>query len=549
MFEFTKNVADNLVRSLEQTRKRMETEAQNYEEEATGNYESLATGKENKATSKESEASLINLNPQKEVEDYTTDEYGNSVPNGSHWETDEATRARNIATYNQLLAEAQQARADAAKYRANAANLRTLAGSLKLLAGDIRGFINNWNLAIENSTKAITQSTNLLNDEINSIRSAISAFNFNIPKEINIGSWISNIGNNISNIINLDNFNTKIREGLNWLYDEIGKKTGAKISEGFTSGIVGIFDEIIKPFITGANPLKNVVVFGLGLIGIYTEPQIDPAYIVEDERIDNAKKEAINLYNEYLNTLNISEEQKEQYRQLFEEKIQNVLVLKNEYFESLPGVRSNTIMGIYTGKSGGKGRGYLKEDSLNGENLVNILMHEIGGHGVGTMGQSKLAQNGGIYIYDITDINKVPNNPRMNIDIGIEEAVTEYVTGKICKEKNEDCRYKYSVDLLEKMVNSMTKYGICDGDALVYENYVGNDKKLLENKINEILGDDSSVEYMNETRKLNYSTINKIMDGANGGQSEYNGFDLNDMNKVAEEFDKKCAEYAEKNKN
>ena len=544
MFEFTKNVADNLVKSLEQTRKSMETEAQNYEAKAT-EYESLATDKENEAISKESEASSIDLNPQKEVQDYTTDEEGNSVPNGSHWETDEATRAQNIATYNQLLAEAQQARVDAAKYRANAASLRTLAGSLKLLAGDMSGSINNWNLAIENSTKAITQSINLLNNEIDSIRSAISAFN--IPKEINIGSWISNIGNNISNIINLDNFNTKIQEGLNWLY-EIGKKTGAKISEGFTSGIVGIFNDVIKPFITGANPLKNVVVFGLGLIGIYTEPQIDPAYIVEDERIDNAKKEAINLYVEYLNTLNISEEQKEQYRQAFEEKIQKTVVLKNEYFESIPGVGANT-MGMYVGKSGGKGTGYLKEDSLNGENLVNILIHEVGGHGVGTMGQGKVTQNGGIYIYDITDTNKVPDNPKMNLDIAIDEAVTEYVTGKICKEKNEDCSYKYSVDLLEKMVNSMTKYGICDGDALVYETYVGNDKKLLENKINVILGDDSSVEYMNETRKLNYSTINKIMDGANGGQSEFNGFDLNDMNKVAEEFDRKCAEYAEKNKN
>lgn len=546
MFEFTKNVADNLVKSLEQTRKSMETEAQNYEAKAT-EYESLATDKENEAISKESEASSIDLNPQKEVQDYTTDEEGNSVPNGSHWETDEATKEQNITTYNQLIAEAQQARAKVAEYRANAANLRTLAGSLKLLSGDISGSINNWNLAIENSTKAITQSINLLNNEIDSIRSAISAFNFNIPKEINIGSWISNIGNNISNIINLDNFNTKIQEGLNWLY-EIGKKTGAKISEGFTSGIVGIFDEIIKPFITGANPLKNVVVFGLGLIGIYTEPQIDPAYIVEDERIDNAKKEAINLYVEYLNTLNISEEQKKQYRQAFEEKIQKAVVLKNEYFEDIPGVSANT-MGIYVGKSGGKGTGYLKEDALNGKNFVNILIHEIGGHGVGTMGQWKVTQNGGIYMYDIKDINKVPDNPKMNMDGAMDEAVTEYITGKICKEKNEDCGYKYSVDLLEKMVNSMTKYGICDGDALVYETYVGNDKKLLEDKINKIFGDNCSIEYMNETRKLNYSTINKIMDGANGGQSEYNGFDLNDMNKVAEEFDRKCAEYAEKNKN
>lgn len=546
MFEFTKNVADNLVKSLEQSRKSMEKEAQNYETKAT-EYESLATDKENEASSKESEASSIDLNPQKEVQDCTTDEEGNSVPNGSHWETDEATKAQNIATYNQLLAEAQQARAKVAEYRANAANLRTLAGSLKLLAGDIRGSINNWNLAIENTTKAITQSTNLLNDEINSIRSAISTFNFNIPKEINIGSWISNIGNNISNIINLDNFNTKIQEGLNWLY-EIGKKTGAKISKGFTSGIVGIFDEIIKPFITGANPLKNVVVFGLGLIGIYTEPQIDPAYIVEDERIDNAKKEAINLYVEYLNTLNISEEQKKQYRQAFEEKIQKAVVLKNEYFEDIPGVSANT-MGIYVGKSGGKGTGYLKEDALNEKNFVNILIHEIGGHGVGTMGQWKVTQNGGIYMYDIKDINKVPDNPKMNMDGAMDEAVTEYITGKICKEKNEDCGYKYSVNLLEKMIGSMTKYGICDGDALVYETYVGNDKKLLEDKINKIFGDNCSIEYMNETRKLNYSTISKIMEGANGRQSEYNGFDLNDMNKVAEEFDRKCEEYAEKNKN
>ena len=546
MFEFTKNVADNLVKSLEQSRNSIDIEAQNYETKAT-EYESLATDKENEASSKESEASSIDLNPQKEVQDCTTDEEGNSVPNGSHWETDEATKAQNIATYNQLLAEAQQARAKVAEYRANAANLRTLAGSLKLLAGDIRGSINNWNLAIENTTKAITQSTNLLNDEINSIRSAISTFNFNIPKEINIGSWISNIGNNISNIINLDNFNTKIQEGLNWLY-EIGKKTGAKISKGFTSGIVGIFDEIIKPFITGANPLKNVVVFGLGLIGIYTEPQIDPAYIVEDERIDNAKKEAINLYVEYLNTLNISEEQKKQYRQAFEEKIQKAVVLKNEYFEDIPGVSANT-MGIYVGKSGGKGTGYLKEDALNEKNFVNILIHEIGGHGVGTMGQWKVTQNGGIYMYDIKDINKVPDNPKMNMDGAMDEAVTEYITGKICKEKNEDCGYKYSVNLLEKMIGSMTKYGICDGDALVYETYVGNDKKLLEDKINKIFGDNCSIEYMNETRKLNYSTISKIMEGANGRQSEYNGFDLNDMNKVAEEFDRKCEEYAEKNKN
>ena len=56
----------------------------------------------------------------------------------------------------------------------------------------------------------------------------------------------------------------------------------------------------------------------------------------------------------------MSEEQKKQYRQAFEEKIQKAVVLKNEYFEDIPGVSANT-MGIYVGKSGGKGTGYLKE--------------------------------------------------------------------------------------------------------------------------------------------------------------------------------------------
>ena len=542
MFEFTKNVADNVASQLGRTKGDMLNEADEYEKSAR-EKEAKASENEAKATQDESDASIIELNPQRTVVEEEYDPETNTYKKvGETSEPDTAKAAENKALYDSLLAEATKLRKEAADLRKEAANLAGLAASLRFSAGDLEGALKDLQLAIENSTKAITQSINLLNNEIDSIRSAISAFNFGIPKEINIGSWISNIGNNISNIINLDNFNTKIQEGLNWLY-EIGKKTGAKISEGFTSGIVGIFDEIIKPFITGANPLKNVVVFGLGLMGIYTEPQIDPAYIVEDERIDNAKKEAINLYNEYLNTLNISEEQKEQYRQAFEEKIQNAVVLKNEYFEGLG--FGATTMGVYIGKSGGKGTGYIKEDALNGEYLVNILIHEVGGHGVGTMGQSKLSQNGGIYIYDIKDINKVPNNFRMNIHAGMEEAVTEYVTGKICKEKNEGCHYNYSVDLLEKMLGSMTKHGICDGDALVYENYVGNDKKLLENKVNEIFGDDSSVEYMNETIKLNYSTISDIMYGANGGS---NGFDLNDMNKVAEEFDKKCAEYAEKNK-
>lgn len=541
MFEFTKSIADKVSSQLGETKKNMLLEAERYEN-SSKKKESKASENEAKAAQDESDASIIELNPQRTVVEEEYDPETNTYKKvGETSEPDTAKAAENKALYDSLLTEATELRKEAAELRKDAANLIGLAANLRFSAGDLEGALKDLQLAIEISVKAVAQTTNLLNDGIAMLRSAI--FSFNLPNMADIGKWISDMGSNILKIANFDDFSAKIQDGLKWLY-ETGMKTGAKIAETFSSGIGGILDEVIKPFITGANPLKNVVVFGLGLMGIYTEPQIDPAYIVEDERIDNAKKEAINLYNEYLNTLNISEEQKEQYRQAFEEKIQNAVVLKNEYFEGLG--FGATTMGVYIGKSGGKGTGYIKEDALNGEYLVNILIHEVGGHGVGTMGQSKLSQNGGIYIYDIKDINKVPNNFRMNIHAGMEEAVTEYVTGKICKEKNEGCHYNYSVDLLEKMLGSMTKHGICDGDALVYENYVGNDKKLLENKVNEIFGDDSSVEYMNETIKLNYSTISDIMYGANGGS---NGFDLNDMNKVAEEFDKKCAEYEEKNKN
>ena len=210
MFKFVENVTEFIKENLEKNAKRIETEIETYEKTAK-EYEEIADNKEQEANKKEQNAALIDLNPQKEVQDYKIDDNGEEIPDGSHYETDEYEKSQNIARYNQLMKDAQKDRKDAAKYRKDIAKLRKLISMLKLLKGDIKGSIDNWNLAIENARGSINQTTKLLNDGITVLRSTI--LTSNLPNIVNIGKWI---------------------------YQE-GKKTASKIVENFSSNLEKVF--------------------------------------------------------------------------------------------------------------------------------------------------------------------------------------------------------------------------------------------------------------------------------------------------------------------
>ena len=136
----------------------------------------------------------------------------------------------------------------------------------------------------------------------------------------------------------------------------------------------------------------------------------------------------------------------------------------------------------------------------------------------------------------------------MNLNIGFEEATTQYITKKICQTSDDNSDYNYSVNLLEKMADSMTKYGICNGESLITETYFGDDKQLLRKQIDEILGNDATIEDGGRSENINYSYINNTMSDANNYDRRERSNSLEKLDKIAEEFDKKCAEYAEKNK-
>ena len=173
LFGYDENVMSGILRGLVQTILTMGKDVEKYE----------------------SKAKELDLNPQKDVQDYTTDEKGNQVPDGTHKETDEAQKAKNIATRDSLLQNAAQAKKEAANNRANAAQLRRLAAGLRLLKGDVEAAQKNFQLAADNTKKAVTESTNLLVAGASMIGKVISVFN--VPEAKNVGDWAKGFGNNV----------------------------------------------------------------------------------------------------------------------------------------------------------------------------------------------------------------------------------------------------------------------------------------------------------------------------------------------------------------
>ena len=235
LFGYDENVMSGILRGLVKTILTMGTDVEKYESTAE-KLEVEAAEKEKYAGDKESEASLIDLNPQKDVQDYTTDEKGNQVPDGTHKETDEAQKATNIARRDSLLQKAAQAKKEAANNRANAAQLRRLAAGLRLLKGDVEAAQKNFQLAADNTKKAVTESTNLLVAGASMIGKVISVFN--VPEAKNVGDWAKGFGNNVlKTFLGVD-----LSDGIDT--DEVNKiagivvDTAATVVSGFTSIVV-----------------------------------------------------------------------------------------------------------------------------------------------------------------------------------------------------------------------------------------------------------------------------------------------------------------------
>ena len=503
MFEFVEKVATDIITSLGNTISQMSFDASSYDAQATEN--------DAKAAQCEADASAEEAScPHYKSEPYeTTDDDGNTV-----------------TKYEQVpdTAADAAAMARAATLRAEAANLKAIAAALRGLAAALRGTLFSMtsqqkqiSQASQDSQFAIVATTKLLREGIDVTKRVIAAFN--VPEASNFKEWTSAVGDNLLNAIGVD-----LSDGLNdEIYTAIGVVTtvgaiagplvvrritsiiGAKMGNGIIGNIgryeANIVSEaIIKTYFneTGAKVAQNAIASALTFIGIDSLPTqgkkaVPNAATINGTEQDSkmtfeeAKTDAKEKYAKYVEKFNCyTEEQKKDLINKYNEQIDKAVVLSDEeFFRQLEEYNE----GIVAYNNGAQDRVYIREGYANDP---SVIIHEVGGHGTGTM-----SQTAGYYYTDpetgenVLYTGKYEDSPykltwKGNYN-GIDEAATEYFARKINGEKWEDCAYNPSTDALQKITDSMTKYTGVNGEEVLMKTYTGENKDLFKNVYNESL--------------------------------------------------------------
>ena len=503
MFEFVEKVATDMITSLGNTISQMSFDASSYDAQATEN--------DAKAAQCEADASAeVASCPHYKSEPYeTTDDDGNTV-----------------TKYEQVpdTAADAAAMARAATLRAEAANLKAIAAALRGLAAALRGTLFSMtsqqkqiSQASQDSQFAIVATTKLLREGIDVTKRVIAAFN--VPEASNFKEWTSAVGDNLLNAIGVD-----LSDGLNdEIYTAIGvvttvgaiagplvvRRTTSIIGAKMGNGIIGnigryeaniVSEAIIKTYFneTGAKVAQNAIASALTFIGIDSLPTqgkkaVPNAATINGTEQDSkmtfeeAKTDAKEKYAKYVEKFNCyTEEQKKDLINKYNEQIDKAVVLSDEEFFRQLGEYNE---GIVAYNNGAQDRVYIREGYANDP---SVIIHEVGGHGTGTM-----SQTAGYYYTDpetgenVLYTGKYEDSPykltwKGNYN-GIDEAATEYFARKINGEKWEDCAYNPSTDALQKITDSMTKYTGVNGEEVLMKTYTGENKDLFKNVYNESL--------------------------------------------------------------
>lgn len=509
MFEFVEKVATDIITSLGNTISQMSFDASSYDAQATEN--------DAKAAQCEADASAEEAScPHYKSEPYeTTDDDGNTV-----------------TKYEQVpdTAADAAAMARAATLRAEAANLKAIAAALRGLAAALRGTLFSMtsqqkqiSQASQDSQFAIVATTKLLREGIDVTKRVIAAFN--VPEASNFKEWTSAVGDNLLNAIGVD-----LSDGLNdEIYTAIGvvttvgaiagplvvRRTTSIIGAKMGNGIIGnigryeaniVSEAIIKTYFneTGAKVAQNAIASALTFIGIDSLPTqgkkaVPNAATINGTEQDSkmtfeeAKTDAKEKYAKYVEKFNCyTEEQKKDLINKYNEQIDKAVVLSDEEFFRQLGEYNE---GIVAYNNGAQDRVYIREGYANDP---SVIIHEVGGHGTGTM-----SQTAGYYYTDpetgenVLYTGKYEDSPykltwKGNYN-GIDEAATEYFARKINGEKWEDCAYNPSTDALQKITDSMTKYTGVNGEEVLMKTYTGENKDLFKNVYNEISGNEKAM--------------------------------------------------------
>lgn len=245
----------------------------------------------------------------------------------------------------------------------------------------------------------------------------------------------------------------------------------------------------------------------------------------EPETFEEAKQIAKDKYANYINSQDgYTDDEKQVLIDKYNNAIDNMEVLSDDEFDAKFGNFDETKMvAIYNGP---QDKAYIRASQ---QTSVHIIIHEVGGHGTGSLipDEYHYYDDAGVYKHYSILSDKSTNRHAVN------EAATELLAQRVSGNKIEKCAYNTNADTLDKICASMSRYGICDGYKLLNDTYTGEDKEQFSRKYNEIMEDDKA-----------YETLINIMQNQlnQGGERGYLPLDI-----ISVSFNKHCENYSKKN--
>lgn len=521
-FEFNESVASNLMGVIARDILQMDNEAASFEQKASEN-EQLASQKEAEANSEE--ASIHHYKTETRTRTVTDDDGNTTTEEYDVSVIDEEADAASLARAAALRAEATALKAIASTLRGVAASLRSTSSATGVQQQQFTQAITTTQLAIATTNLLLKEGMNI----IGQVKSA-----FNVPQTDNKVEWAKNVGSNLLKIVGVD-----LSDGLNdEIYTAIGIGTQLAVIAGTVAldsavsiigtkmgvGILGNIgrqalkiesQEIKDKYLnqTGAKVTQNKIASALTLKGINALPTPGKNLTVNAATLDGtkqssqmtfeeAKTDAKEKYVKYVAKLGCyTEEQKKDLINKYNEQIDKVEVLSDDEFWKQIGNANPATVAYYNGP---KDKVYISEKYAGN---TDILIHEIGGHGTGSMSTTEgyyyTDQNTGeSVLYTGTYEDSSTKLTWMGNYSGIGEATTEFFTRKINGEKSEGCIYNSSVDALESILNTMTKYGGVNAEELLFETYTSDDKEKFAKKYNQMMGSDEAYNLLDEEMRL-----------------------------------------------
>lgn len=555
MFEFLESKANELIDSINSTANGMSSDSEAATTQATDN-ESQASQLEAQAAAEEASCPHY----KEETRTVTVDDGDGKSHTETETETvpDPAADASSRAKASALRAQAATLKAAAAALRALASALRAQFDAIKAQRQRFADAVSAVNEKISDTTYKLEEGTSLIAGVINTFSVPIISGAVNMTKNT-VNSILGNIGIDLS-----DGFDENDVYGLTGWIAQTTVDTGAMVVKSFVSttvasalggGVIGatgafIVGKIVGPTIDeafGDKAVEGVHTFltsALGFLGIKAKPdeeEID-SFEVKDVNdsfntateqanisleFDTVKSTAKELYKEYLNKFNYTDEKKQFLIEKYNKAIDETVVLSDEEFNKKFRTGEETLA-IYNGPDD---RAYIRESEST---RVDIIVHEVGGHGTGSMIPSELEyyDKNGNWVYYFKD------SFGTNLH-AMDEATTELFARQI-RGKQEDIAYNVDTDVLEKICTSMEKYGICNGFELLNDTYTGEDKYLFAQKYNEILTSVSS-----DSSRNNYQDLCECM------EKQLNSNSIGDkvvLDLKALTFEQACKRYSEEMK-